>query len=146
MITIHKIIIIIMNKLRISLLWLLITFGGIVSAQQDLSLEKITVVSRHSVRAPLESYLNTLDEMTGNGYQWTRWSVPGSNLTLRGGALETLFGEYFRLWFDEEHFVLGSTDIYFGASSKQRTIATARAFAAGIFPLMTIPVDYKVEE
>ena len=134
-----------MNNFRIGLLSMLVLFCSIAYAQQNLALEKVTVVSRHSVRAPLEQYLNTLDEITGDGYQWTRWSVPGSCLTLRGGALETLFGEYFRLWLDEENFELDSTDVYFGASSKQRTIATARAFAAGMLPLMTVPVDYKVK-
>ena len=128
------------------ILSLLLSFCCFIYAQQDLTLEKITIVSRHSVRAPLEQYLNTLDEMTGDGYHWTRWSVPGSHLTLKGGALETLFGEYFRLWLNEEHFELDSADVYFGASSKQRTIATARAFAVGMLPLMTVPVDYKVDE
>ena len=80
-------------------------FVSIVSfAQNSFRLEKVTIISRHSVRAPLETYLNTLDEMTGNGHQWTRWSVPGSYLTLRGGASEMLFGEYYRLWLDNEHF------------------------------------------
>lgn len=135
-----------MNKLHTFFLSLLLIVSSFIYAQQDLTLEKVTIVSRHSVRAPLEQYLNTLDEMTGNGYHWTRWSVPGSELTLRGGALETLFGEYFRLWLDDEHFVLDSADIYFGASSKQRTIATARSFAAGMLPLMTVPIDYKVDK
>ena len=135
-----------MNKTRIIIITLLLLVCSFVFAQRDLTLEKVTILSRHSVRAPLETYLSTLDEMTGKGYQWTRWSVPGSYLTLRGGALETLFGEYCRLWLDSQHFALDSTDIYFGASSKQRTIATARAFAAGMLPLMTIPVDYKVDE
>ena len=135
-----------MNKLRILILSLLLSVCSFIFAQHDLTLEKVTVVSRHGVRAPLEQYLTTLDEMTGGGRLWTRWSVPGSYLTLKGGALETLFGEYFRLWLDSEHFDLDSTDVYFGASSKQRTIATARAFAAGMMPLMTIPVDYKVDE
>lgn len=130
---------------RILFFLLLLLFCSLAHAQQNLTLDKVTVVSRHSVRAPLEQYLNTLDEITGDGYQWTRWSVPGSNLTLRGGALETLFGEYFRLWLDDEDFKLNSSDVYFGASSKQRTIATARAFAAGMLPLMTVPVDYKVK-
>ena len=122
-------------------------FVSIVSfAQNSFRLEKVTIISRHSVRAPLETYLNTLDEMTGNGHQWTRWSVPGSYLTLRGGASEMLFGEYYRLWLDNEHFELDSADVYFGASSKQRTIATARAFAAGMLPLITVPIDYKVDE
>ena len=126
---------------------LLLLFLGNTIFAQELTLEKVTVVSRHGVRAPLDTYLNTLDDMTGDGYHWVRWSVPGSHLTLRGGALETLFGEYFRLWLDEEHFFdgLGEEDIYFGASSKQRTIATARAFSAGLFPLMTLPIDYKVK-
>lgn len=135
-----------MNKSRFLFLSLIILVCNFVYAQQGLKLEKVTVVSRHSVRAPLESYLNTLDEMTGDGYLWTRWSVPGSNLTLKGGALETLFGEYFRLWLNEEHFHLDSADVYIGASSKQRTIATARAFTAGMLPLMNVPVDYKVDD
>lgn len=134
-----------MNKQRLLFLSLLLFLSSLVLAQQNLTLEKVTVVSRHGVRAPLETYLNTLDEMTGDGHQWTRWPVPGSHLTLKGGALETLFGEYFRLWLDEEQFVLDSADIYFGASSKQRTIATARAFAAGMLPLMTVPVDFKTD-
>lgn len=134
-----------MNKLRFLFITLLLFVNSFIYAQKDLTLEKVTIVSRHSVRAPLETYLSTLDGMTGNGYQWTRWSVPGSYLTLRGGALEILFGEYCRLWLDNEHFVLDSADIYFGASSKQRTIATAQAFAAGMLPLMTIPIDYKVD-
>lgn len=135
-----------MNKLRIITLSLLTVICSFAYAQQNLTLDKVTVVSRHGVRAPLKEYLDNLDEITGDGYQWTRWSVPGSHLTLRGGALETLFGEYFRLWLDAEKFKIDSVQqVYFGASSKQRTIATARAFAAGMLPLMTVPVDYKIK-
>ena len=132
---------------RLYSLVFLLVFCTALSAQEYV-LEKVTVVSRHSVRAPLDRYLNTLDEMTGDGYQWTRWSVPGSHLTLRGGALEMLFGEYFRIWLDTNHFDVDSLkcqDVYFGASSKQRTIATARAFAAGMLPQMDVSVDYKVK-
>lgn len=136
-----------MQKFRILFLILLIAINSFTFAQKELTLEKVTVVSRHNVRAPLEKYLNTLDEMTGDGYQWMRWSVPGGNLTLRGGAMEMLFGEYFRLWLQNENFLVcpKNEDFYFGASPKQRTIATARAFAAGMLPYMTIPVDYKVD-
>lgn len=136
-----------MIKQHITFLFLLLFFSSLAFAQKDLSLEKVTVVSRHNVRAPLEKYLYTLDEMTGDRYQWMRWSVPGGNLTLRGGALEILFGEYFRLWLENENFLvcLQNDDFYFGASPKQRTIATARAFAAGIIPYMNVPIDYKVD-
>lgn len=136
-----------MRKTNIIFLFFLLFLCTSTFAQKELTLEKVTVVSRHNVRAPLEKYLNTLDEMTGDGYQWTRWSVPGGNLTLKGGALEMLFGEYFRLWLQNEHFLVCPQDeeFYFGASPKQRTIATARAFAAGMLPYMTIPVHYKVD-
>lgn len=136
-----------MKNTKLLLLFLLLFTGSLTFAQKELSLEKVTVVSRHNVRAPLERYLSTLDEMTGDGYQWTRWSVPGGNLTLKGGALEMLFGEYFRLWLQNEGFLVCPKDeeFYFGASPKQRTIATARAFAAGMLPYMTIPVDYKTD-
>lgn len=137
-----------MHKSRILFLILFLALGSCVFAQKELTLEKVTVVSRHNVRAPLEKYLNTLDEMTGDGYQWTRWSVPGGNLTVRGGALEMLLGEYFRLWLQNENFLVcpKEEEFYFGASPKQRTIATARAFAAGMLPYMTVPVDYKVDK
>lgn len=136
-----------MQKSRILFLILFLAINSFTFAQKEFTLEKVTVVSRHNVRAPLEKYLNTLDEMTGDGYQWTRWSVPGGNLTLRGGALEMLFGEYFRLWLQNEHFLVYPQDeeFYFGASPKQRTIATARAFAAGMLPYMTVPVDYSTD-
>lgn len=137
-----------MKNQHIIFLFLLLLLSSPIIAQKELTLEKVTVVSRHNVRAPLEKYLSTLDEMTGDGYQWTRWSVPGGNLTLRGGALEMLFGEYFRLWLENEHFLVRpqEDEFYFGASPKQRTIATARAFAAGMLPYMTVPVNYKVDE
>lgn len=134
------------RKLYIVLLVFLVVFCPVAPAQDSLKLEKITILSRHSVRAPLEQYLQDLDQLVPEGYSWNRWSVEGSHLTLRGAALETLFGEYFRLWLAKEDFTLASSDIYFGASSKQRTIATARSFAAGMLPLMDVPIDYKVKE
>ena len=84
--------------------------------------------------------------LVAEGNHWKRWPVEGSHLTLKGAALETLFGEYFRLWLNSEGVALDSASIYFGASSKQRTIATARCFAAGMLPLITVPIDYKVKE
>lgn len=112
-------------------------------SQQELILDQVTVVSRHGLRAPLEQYLKTLNEMTGGGYQWPRWPVPGSFLTPKGDTLERRFGEYFGCWFQQEGFELDSADVYLGASSKQRTVATVNAFVAGMLPGMTLNVDYK---
>ena len=115
-------------------------------AQDSLRLEKVVVVSRHGLRTPLENYYATLDSIVPEGVSWDLWNargVKGSDLTPKGSALETLFGDYFRLWLNSLGFQLQPSDVYFGASSKQRTIATARSFAAGMLPLMTIPVDFK---
>lgn len=125
-------------------------FVGVVSfAQDSLRLEKVVVVSRHGLRAPLEKYYQTLDSLTPKGDIWNLWSkqgVKGSELTLKGSALENLFGGYFRMWFNSLGFQLQDQEVYFGASSKQRTIATARSFAAGIFPLKIVPVHFKQDE
>lgn len=134
-----------MKKSRILFLILFLALGSLGFAQNGLKLEKVTVVSRHSVRAPLKDNNTTLYKITGEGNQWTEWSVEGSHLTLKGGALEMFFGEYFRLRLNDMQFGVDSLkleEVYFGASSKQRTVATARAFAAGFVPLMTVPVDY----
>lgn len=111
---------------------------------QELELVKVVDVSRHGLRAPLEQYLRTLDLMTGDGYRWKRDSVPGGYLTPQGDTLERYLGEYFQFWLQEQGFVLDSADIYLGASSKQRTVQTVRAFTSGMCPGMALPpVDYK---
>ena len=43
-----------MNKLHTFFLSLFLIVSSIIYAQQDLTLEKVTIVSRHSVRTPLE--------------------------------------------------------------------------------------------
>lgn len=127
--------------------FVLLLFFGITSfAQDSLRLEKVVVVSRHGLRAPLEKYYQTLDSLAPKSVSWDLWSkqgVKGSELTLKGSALENLFGGYFRMWFNSLGFQLQDQEVYFGASSKQRTIATARSFAAGIFPLKIVPVHFK---
>ena len=122
-------------------------FVGITSfAQDSLRLEKIVVVSCHGLRAPLKEHFNTFNSLTPLNVNWKLWEergVNGSELTLKGAALENLFGAYFRVWFKSIGFQLQPSEVYFGVSSKQRTIATARSFAAGLLPHITIPVHYK---
>lgn len=133
-----------------SIIVIFLLFAGIVSfAQDSLRLEKIVVVSRHGLRAPLEKYYPDLEALTPEGDIWNLWSkqgVKGSELTLKGSALENLFGGYFRMWFNSLGFQLQDQEVFFGASSKQRTIATARSFAAGMFPLKIVPVHFKQDE
>ncbi len=113
---------------------------------QDYKLEQVTIASRHSVRAPLEKNISRMSEIVADPTCWHKWSVPGSNLTLKGGALEVLMGQYFKLYYVQEGLFPVNNDstdgIYFAASSRQRTIATARSFAAGFLPLATVAIDY----
>lgn len=113
---------------------------------QDYKLEQVTIASRHSVRAPLEKNISRMSEIVADPTCWHKWSVPGSNLTLKGGALEVLMGQYFKLYYAQEGLFPVNNDstdgIYIAASSRQRTIATARSFAAGFLPLATVAIDY----
>lgn len=135
-----------MHKYRILLLILFWAFGSFVFAQNELKLEKVTVVSRHSVRTPLESNIATLNEITGEGNKWIQWTANYGELTPKGDSLERLFGAYFRLYLNDKQFAvesLSDEDVYFGASSKQRTVKTACAFASRMLPHVKVSVDYK---
>ena len=50
---------------------ILLLFFGITSfAQDSLRLEKVVVVSRHGLRAPLEKYYQTLDSLAPKSVSW----------------------------------------------------------------------------
>ena len=83
-------------------------------------------------------------------HKWFEWSSGTSELSLRGGNMETHTGQFFRKWLEAEglfpvnyHPAEGEVRIY--ANSKQRTIATAQFFAAGLLPTANIPVEFHGE-
>ena len=109
------------------------------------TLEQVVVLSRHNLRAPLSSNGSVPSELTP--HSWIRWSAGSSELTLRGGVEETSMGQYFRKWLDREGLIPENTvpeegEVRFNARSKQRCIATARYFAAGMLPLADIEVEH----
>ena len=59
-------------------------------------LKEVVVMSRHNIRSPLVSGGATYMRVTP--YEWFAWSSPGSQLSLRGGVLETEMGQFFRKW------------------------------------------------
>ncbi len=132
-----------------------------------LKLEQLTIVSRHNVRAPLQKNIDSTKRNVDSLQKediLMRFSVPGSNLTQRGIALETIMGSYFRKWLREEGFLKDykveikkkngkeypdTSDIvpdvsmfYFAASPRERTVASARAFAVGFVPSADITVHH----
>ena len=114
-------------------------------SREGYTLEKAVVLSRHHIRAPLSGAGSGLDTITP--HRWHEWSSEAGQLSVRGGTLETEMGQYFRKWLEAEGIFEpnyqpkeGAVRIY--ANSKQRTIATAEFFAAGLLPVGNQEVEY----
>ena len=86
-------------------------------------------MSRHNIRSPLSTNGSTLSQITS--HKWHKWSAAPSELTLKGGILETMMGQYFRQWVVREglmteNYLPKDGEIRVYANSMQRTIATAQ--------------------
>lgn len=109
-------------------------------------LKEAVVLSRHNIRSPLSDSKSDLGRMTP--HQWTKWSAGKSELTSRGGVLETMMGQYFRKWavdaglFPENHDP-SADDINVIANSMQRCIATAQYFSSGFMPVGGVRVNHR---
>lgn len=108
-------------------------------------LEQVVVLSRHNLRAPLSSNGSVPDELTP--HSWINWSAGSSELTLSGGVQEASMGQYFRKWLDREglipeNYVPSEGEVRFNARAKQRCIATAHYFAAGLLPTADVAVEH----
>ncbi|MBR3638045.1 MAG: histidine-type phosphatase [Lachnospiraceae bacterium] len=117
-------------------------------SREGYELKQVVVLSRHNIRAPLSGAGSALDTVTP--HTWFEWSAEASQLSVRGGTLETEMGQYFRKWLEAEGLFEpnyrpsdGAVRIY--ANSKQRTIATAQFFAAGLLPVGGATVEYNAE-
>lgn len=118
---------------------------GTAAAGNPYTLEQVVILSRHNLRAPLSSNGSVPSELTP--HEWIQWSAGSSELTLKGGIEETSMGQYFRKWLDQEGLIPENSipeegEVRFNARDKQRCRATARYFAAGLFPLADIEVEY----
>ena len=114
------------------------------SAQPSRTLDRVVVLSRHNIRSPLSGGGSVIGEITP--HTWFAWTSRPSELSLRGGMAETLMGQYFRLWLEKEGLFPENcqpkeNEVRIYANAKQRTIATARFFSAGLFPAANVPVE-----
>ena len=108
-------------------------------------LDQVIVLSRHNIRSPLSSPGSVLDTITPN--KWFEWTSGTSELSTRGGILETEMGQYFRKWLESEELIPENyhpttDEVRIYANSKQRTIATAQYFSAGMLPTANMAVEY----
>jgi glucose-1-phosphatase len=65
---------------------------------------------------------------------------------MRGGALETMMGEYMRKWLESEGLIPENYQpkkgkVRFYANAKQRTIATAQYFSSGMLPVANVDIE-----
>lgn len=108
------------------------------------ALKQVVVLSRHNIRSPLSTTGSALDKATP--HTWIDWTSNASELSMRGGTLETMMGEYMRKWLESEKLFPenyrpdeGKVRIY--ANAKQRTIATAQYFSSGLLPVADVRVE-----
>ena len=148
--------IITMRKLNSLLFLLLLAFicPSLAQAQLQRSeafkgkykLKEVVILSRHNIRSPLSTNGSALSKMTP--HEWTEWSSAASELTLRGGVLETEMGQFFRKWTVEEglfkeNYVPTVDEVNLYANSMQRCIATAQYFSSGFMPVAGLHVNHR---
>ena len=112
------------------------------------TLKQVVVMSRHNIRSPLSGRQSALQRITP--HEWYHWSSAPSGLSLRGGALETMMGQYFRKWLVSEGLmreneIPAEGTMRFYANSKQRTIATAQYFSSGMLPVANVRIEHHCE-
>ncbi len=118
------------------------------TSSEGYRLKEVVVLSRHNIRAPLSTRGSALD--TATPHTWYEWSSDASELSLRGGLLETAMGQYFRKWLVEEglmpeNFRPQGNEVRFYANAKQRTIATAQYFSSGFLPVANVRIETNQE-
>lgn len=109
-------------------------------------LKEAVVLSRHNIRAPLSGNGSTLGNLTT--HEWNEWSSAPSELTSRGGALETVMGQFFRKWLVDaglfpENYVPTQDEVNVYTNSMQRCIATGQYFTSGFMPMANLRVNHR---
>ena len=115
---------------------------------EQYTLKQVVVLSRHNIRSPLSGRQSALQRITP--HEWYHWSSAPSELSLRGGNLETMMGQYFRKWLVseglmQENEIPAEGTMRFYANSKQRTIATAQYFSSGMLPVANVHIEHHCE-
>ena len=116
--------------------------------EEGYTLDRTVLVSRHNIRSPLSGSGSLLGDITP--HEWFAWTSNPSELSLRGGILETEMGQYFRQWLEEEglfpeNYRPEEGAVRFYANAKQRTQATAKYFSSGLLPVTNVPIECNAE-
>ena len=115
------------------------------SFHEKYTLKQVVVLSRHNIRSPLSGPESALGRITP--HEWFQWTSAPSELSLRGGVLETMMGQFFRKWLVseglmQENEMPAEGAMRFYANSMQRTIATAQYFSSGMLPVANADIEH----
>ena len=127
---------------------LLLSASAFAEEPAEYTLNRVVVLSRHNIRSPLSGSGSLLGDITP--HEWFEWTSNPSELSLRGAMLETLMGQYFRLWLEDEglfpqNYQPEDGAVRFYANAMQRTLATSRYFSAGLLPVAVVPIESHAE-
>ncbi len=144
----------IFRKILFAVFLSMLALGGVVRAERPASfhdhyrLASMVVLSRHNIRSPLSGNGSALGDLTSHA--WFPWTSAPSELSLRGGQLETMMGQFFGQWLMKEGlipskdtFLPKEGEMRFYANSMQRTIATAQYFSSGMLPVANVTIEHK---
>ncbi len=111
---------------------------------QKYKLREAVVLSRHNIRSPLSYNGSAMSRITP--HKWFEWTSAGSELSLRGGVLETQMGHFFKKWLESEGLLQpnerpDAREMRFYANSMQRTVATAQYFSSAMLPIANVTVE-----
>lgn len=120
-------------------------YAGAWERRDGYTLRQVVAVSRHNLRAPQQKDMDELSKSTT--HDWISWSSNGSELTVKGGVAETIMGEFFRKWLEDEglipqNYIPGDGEVRFYANPRQRTLATTQFFSSGMLPVANVDIEY----
>ena len=132
-----------------STLWL-IALSGSVSAQtaqrsHSLVLDRVFMLVRHGIRAPLDHEASAADLADG---PWPSWQVGSSQLTPHGRTDVSLSGAYFRQWFIQQglltdHACPPPARFRLNSNTDQRTIDSAQLLGQALLPGCAFSVEHR---
>jgi 4-phytase/acid phosphatase len=103
---------------------------------------KVIVISRHGIRAPLQTQTELAQYSSG---VWPEWSVPPGDLTVHGSQTMKALGRFYAEYYAQDGLFAGAGctrihDSFAWSDVDERDIATARSFFDGLAPNCNIAI------
>ena len=137
--------------LALAIVWLTGASGPVSAQTADplrshpLVLDRVFMLMRHGIRAPLEHEAAAADLADRS---WPQWQVANSQLTPHGRTDVRLSGAYFRQWLIQQgvlppHGCLASARLRLNSNTDQRTIDSAQLLGQALLPGCNLRVEHQ---